>query len=83
MSANYMGGMFGLFFSDVNKIETFEQVMKCSQDKFRAFFHGMLAEGVYFAPSAFEAGFISMAHSTDDIEKTLQAASRVLGKLNN
>ncbi len=83
MSANYMGGMFGLFFSDVNKIETFEQVMKCSQDKFRAFFHGMLAEGVYFAPSAFEAGFISMAHSTDDIEKTLEAASRVLGKLNN
>ena len=81
MSANYMGGMFGLFFTEDEKVESFAQVMQCNQDQFRTFFHGMLEQGVYLAPSSFEAGFISVAHSDDDIGQTLKAAANVLSKM--
>jgi glutamate-1-semialdehyde 2,1-aminomutase len=76
-----LGGMFGLFFSDDGPIRSFRQVMACDQDRFRKFFHGMLAENVYLAPSAFEAGFVSLAHTEDDIAATVAAAARVLEKL--
>ncbi len=74
---NYLGGMFGLFFSDEKNISRFQQVMDCDADRFNRFFHGMLAEGIYLAPSAFESGFVSIAHSDDDIDATIAAAARV------
>ena len=61
MTCNQVGAMFGLFFSDEEKITGFEQVMKSDQERFKKFFHGMLDEGIYLAPSAFEAGFVSAA----------------------
>jgi glutamate-1-semialdehyde 2,1-aminomutase len=72
-SANRVGGMFGLFFSDA-KIETFAQAMACDREAFNRFFHAMLERGAYFAPSPFEAGFMSMAHDDDVIAATLEAA---------
>jgi glutamate-1-semialdehyde 2,1-aminomutase len=78
---NYVGGMFGLFFSSEEKIDSFEKVMNCNQKRFNQFFHGMLEEGVYLAPSSFEAGFVSSAHSNEDIEKTINAAKKVLTNL--
>ena len=81
MSSNQMGGMFGLFFSEESDIATFEQVSRCNIERFNAFFHGMLAEGIYFAPSAYEAGFMSLAHTDADINATIAAAGRVLKTL--
>ena len=80
-TTNQIGGMFGLFFSDEKTITTIAQVMQCDQDHFRKFFHGMLEQGIYFAPSAFEAGFVSSAHINDDIEKTINAARVIMQKL--
>ncbi len=81
MTYNQVGGMFGLFFSDEDKITGFNQVTKSDQERFKKFFHGMLDEGVYLAPSAFEAGFVSAAHTNEDIEATVEAAGRVLKKI--
>jgi glutamate-1-semialdehyde 2,1-aminomutase len=81
MSSNRVGGMFGLFFSEDEQISNFEQVTRCNIDRFNKFFHGMLDAGIYLAPSAYEAGFVSAAHSDEDIQKTLDAAARVLGNL--
>jgi len=82
MSSNSVGGMFGLFFTAEAHISSYSQVVnECDADRFRAFFHGMLAEGIYLAPSAFEAGFVSSAHSDSDIEATIEAAGRVLAAL--
>ncbi|GGI69650.1 glutamate-1-semialdehyde 2,1-aminomutase [Shewanella gelidii] len=78
MAINYVGGMFGFFFTEEQNITRFEQVTRCNMDQFRAFYHGMLEQGVYLAPSAYEAGFLSMAHTDEDIEKTLLAADKVL-----
>ncbi len=78
MAFSQAGGMFGFFFTDAGKVTSFEQVMACDQDAFKRFFHGMLDEGVYLAPSAFEAGFVSQAHSEDDLDATIAAAARVL-----
>jgi len=72
-SVNRVCGMFGLFFS-AEKVETFAQAMACDVTRFNRFFHAMLERGVYLAPSAFEAGFMSTAHSEDDIAATLEAA---------
>lgn len=80
-TTNSVGGMFGLFFSQEDKITRFFQVMTCDQTLFKRFFHAMLAEGVYLAPSAFEAGFVSAAHTDDDLEKTLEIAEKVFAKL--
>jgi len=77
LSLNHVGGMFGLFFTEEEKVSRFEQVMNAHQTLFKQFFHGMLAQGIYLAPSAFEAGFISAAHSHQDIEQTLEAAEAV------
>ncbi len=81
MTSNMMGGMFGLFFSDKQHINSFADVMNCDIDKFKHFFHGMLQEGIYLAPSAFEAGFVSSAHTDEDLEKTIAAASTVFKQL--
>jgi len=86
MSYNQVGGMFGLFFLGENMpagetITGYEQVMNSDQERFKAFFHGMLEQGVYLAPSAFEAGFVSAAHTNDDIDATIAAAEKVLQQL--
>jgi len=73
--------MFGFFFTREKAVTSFLQVTACDQERFRAFFHGMLAEGVYLAPSAFEAGFVSSAHDEEAIETTLRAASAVFARL--
>ncbi len=80
MTCNRAGGMFGLFFSD-QQVSSFEQATQCNVDQFKAFFHGMLDEGVYLAPSAYEAGFVSAAHTDDDLQKTIDAAAKVLKTL--
>lgn len=81
LTTNQVGGMFGFFFTEEKKISHFHQVTNCHLERFKLFFHGMLNEGVYLAPSAFEAGFVSGAHGDAEIEATLAAASRVLAKL--
>ncbi|BCV65733.1 glutamate-1-semialdehyde 2,1-aminomutase [Shewanella carassii] len=81
MAINYVGGMFGFFFTNEEKITGFEQVTKCNMEQFRAFYHGMLDEGIYLAPSAFEAGFLSMAHGEQELQATLDAADRVLARM--
>jgi glutamate-1-semialdehyde 2,1-aminomutase len=81
LTTNHAGGMFGFFFSEEAKITRYEQVMACDVERFKRFFHGMLDEGIYLAPSAFEAGFLSSAHSEADLDATLAAAARVFAKL--
>ena len=81
MTENHIGGMFGLFFTEQDTVTDFAGTTACNQERFRAFFHAMLERGVYLAPSAFEAGFISAAHSDEDIEMTVEAARRVMGRL--
>jgi glutamate-1-semialdehyde 2,1-aminomutase len=74
MLTTQVGGMFGLFFTDAGRIVNFAEVSECDADAFRRFFHLMLERGVYLAPSAFEAGFVSSAHTEDHIEATIAAA---------
>ena len=76
-----VGGMFGFFFTEAEKVSSFAQVQECNLDQFKAFFHYMLQEGVYFAPASFEAGFISQAHTDEDIDFTIAAAKRAFAKL--
>ena len=80
-TTNQVGGMFGLFFTDQTQVKSFAQVMQCDADKFNRFFHGMLDRGVYLAPSAFEAGFVSITHTDDVIDATLAAAREALAAL--
>ncbi|MEO1880838.1 MAG: glutamate-1-semialdehyde 2,1-aminomutase [Methylococcales bacterium] len=80
-AVNRVGAMFGLFFTEEETVSSFAQVMKSDQARFKQFFHGMLERGVYLAPSAFEAGFVSAAHSDEDIAKTIEAASTVFKTL--
>jgi glutamate-1-semialdehyde 2,1-aminomutase len=81
ITTNVVGAMFGLFFSQEQTVRYYSQVMQSDQALFKRFFHGMLEQGVYFAPSAFEAGFVSSAHNNEDIEKTLDAASIIFNTL--
>ena len=78
---NHVGGMFGLFFTDAKTVTCYQDVMKCDVERFKKFFHLMLEEGVYLAPSAFEAGFMSLAHTQEDIQRTIDAARRCFAKL--
>ncbi len=75
------GAMFGLFFTDQSRVSSFAEVMACDSERFNRFFHAMLDQGIYLAPSAFEAGFVSAAHSDDDIEATIAAARKAFGKV--
>lgn len=81
VTENHVGGMFGLFFSPDDKITNFTQATTCNQDRFKAFFHAMLEEGVYLAPSAFEAGFVSAAHTEADLDATLAAAATAFSRI--
>lgn len=79
-SAQNVGGMFGVYFSE--EVPTsFDEVMLCNKEAFNEFFHGMLDEGIYLAPSAFEAGFVSAAHSPEDIQATIDAAKKVFATM--
>lgn len=76
-----VGSMFGLFFTDKKPLKNYDDAKTCDVDRFRRWFHGMLREGVFLAPSQFEAGFISMAHDDATIDATIEAASRVIKTL--
>lgn len=78
---NEVCGMFGIFFTEQETVSTFDDVKKSNVPRFQKFFHGMLQEGVYLAPSAYEAGFISSAHGDQEIQNTLDAAERQFKKL--
>jgi len=80
MTANRAGGMFGLFFSE-QPVHSFEQSTQCNSEHFKTFFHGMLDAGIYLAPSSYEAGFVSAAHTEADLQHTIDAAERVLKTL--
>jgi glutamate-1-semialdehyde 2,1-aminomutase len=72
-SSQSIGSMFGLYFR-ATPPRTFAEVMQCDRERFNRFFHAMLAKGVYLAPSAYEAGFVSAAHGAAEIDATLAAA---------
>ncbi len=80
-TTNQAGSMFGLFFTDAEKVTCYQQATACNIEHFKQFFHSMLTEGVYLAPSAFEAGFVSCCHSEEDIDKTLTAAKKAFAQL--
>ncbi|MCK4710350.1 MAG: aminotransferase class III-fold pyridoxal phosphate-dependent enzyme, partial [Gammaproteobacteria bacterium] len=81
MTSNVIGGMFGLFFTEAEKVTDFQQATQCNVERFQKFYHGMLNEGIYLAPSAYEAGFVSSAHTADDLQKTIDAAEKVFSTL--
>lgn len=81
LTFNQVGGMFGLFFSESEKVTCFADVMACDVERFNKFFHGMLEQGVNLAPSSFEAGFVSSAHGQAEIDFTLKAAEKVFSNL--
>ena len=81
MTSNHVGTMWGVFFSEEEHIVNYQQVMQCDTQRFAKFFHGMLEQGVYLAPASYEAGFMSAAHTDDDIQFTLDAAEKVFKTL--
>jgi len=81
MAVDCEGGMFGFVFTDADPVQSFEQVAGADVERFRKFFHDMLDEGIYLAPSAFEAGFVSAAHGDEEIDRTIEAATKVLGRI--
>jgi glutamate-1-semialdehyde 2,1-aminomutase len=81
LATNHVCGMFGFFFTTEHNVDRYDKVMACNIERFKQFFHGMLKEGIYLAPSAFEAGFLSAAHSAADIEATIAAAARVFAAM--
>lgn len=76
-----VGGMFGYFFTQAEQVTSFAQATQCDIERFKTFFHLMLKQGVYLAPSAYEAGFISMAHTQTDLDKTIAAAEQAFIEL--
>lgn len=81
LTTNEVGGMFGFFFTEEQKVTGFDQVSQCDQQSFKKFYHGMLDEGIYLAPSSYEAGFVSSMHTDEDIATTLDAAEKVMKTL--
>jgi glutamate-1-semialdehyde 2,1-aminomutase len=81
LAKNHVGGMFGLFFTEQPQVTDYAGATGCDQERFKAFYHAMLERGVYLAPSAFEAGFVSEAHSESDIEATISAAAEAFATL--
>lgn len=81
LTTNQVGAMFGVFFSNEDTITSFKQVTECNIEQFKIFYHGMLSQGVYMAPSAYEAGFVSAAHTDKEINATLDAAEKVFASL--
>ena len=76
IAANYTCGMFGLFFTEQTTVNCFDHVAACDAERFKKFFHLMLDNGIYLAPSAFEAGFVSIAHTQEALDKTIEAAAK-------
>ena len=81
-SARSVGGMFGLYFRE-SPPNSFDEIMESNRVKFNKFFHSMLKQGIYFGPSAFEAGFVSAAHSEKDIKETIEASHKAFESLND
>jgi glutamate-1-semialdehyde 2,1-aminomutase len=81
LCTQHVGAMLGLFFTARDEVRSFKEVMECDVEKFNAYFHGMMDAGIYLAPSAFEAGFVSMAHGQEDLDATVSAASDVFSGL--
>jgi glutamate-1-semialdehyde 2,1-aminomutase len=81
LATNHVCGMFGFFFTNADRVSSYAEATACDVERFKRFFHGMLAEGVYLAPSAFEAGFISAAHTDADVDATIAAAGRVFARI--
>ena len=73
--------MFTMFFTNEKSVNSFDDVMKCDTERFSKFFKLSLDKGVYIAPSQFEAGFVSLAHTDEDIEKTIEAAKLAFSQL--
>ena len=78
---NGIGGMFGFFFTEAERVNSFDDSVACDAERFNKFFHGMLERGVYLAPSSFEAGFVSITHSENDIADTIDHACDVMKTL--
>ncbi|WP_218353378.1 glutamate-1-semialdehyde 2,1-aminomutase [Alteromonas lipotrueiana] len=81
LTTNVAGSMFGLFFTDVDKVTNYQQATNCDTERFKRFYHGMLEQGVYLAPASYEAGFVSKLHDETVIEATLAAADKVFASL--
>jgi len=81
LTTNQVGSMFGIFFTQAESVSRFADVSACDLPRFQRFFHAMLERGVYLAPSAFEAGFVSSAHDDDAIQETLDAAEQAFASL--
>lgn len=81
LTSNHVGSMFGFFFTEENSITNYQQVIECDNERFNRFFHGMLERGIYLAPASYEAGFMSAAHTDEDIDLTIAAAKEVFASL--
>ncbi len=81
LATNHVCGMFGFFFTAEPKVERYSQAVACDMERFKKFFHAMIGEGIYLAPSAFEAGFISAAHTNEIVDATIDAARRCFATL--
>ena len=81
IAENHVSGMFGLFLTDIPNIVNFAQTSVCDIERFKKCYNDTLKEGIYLAPSAYEAGFVSAAHTDEDLENTIEAAARVFSKL--
>jgi len=83
LATNHVCGMFGFFFTGEHRVDSFAKVMNSDAERFKRFFHRMLEEGIYFAPSPFEAGFVSAAHSAADFDATIAAAAKTFASLHS
>ncbi|MCF6282401.1 MAG: glutamate-1-semialdehyde 2,1-aminomutase [Candidatus Polarisedimenticolaceae bacterium] len=81
LTSNRIGGMFGLFFTDVEQVTNFAQATACDEARFKAFYHAMLKRGIYLAPSCFEAGFVSSAHTDAELQATIDAAAEAFKEI--
>lgn len=81
LTTNQVGGMFGFFFSEDDLVTRFDQVTQCDLERFQSFYHLMLDQGIYLAPSAYEAGFVSSAHGDAELEQTIKAAAKAMKSL--
>jgi glutamate-1-semialdehyde 2,1-aminomutase len=81
LAENHVGGMFGLFFTAAGQVTDFAGATACDAERFKAFFHAMLERGIYLAPSAFETGFVSAAHTDGELDATVSAAAAAFAQL--
>ena len=81
LTTNCVGGMFGFFFTDAPQVTSYAQATACNLDQFKRFYHAILRRGIYLAPSAFEAGFVSAAHADADLDATLGAAAEAFAEV--